>query len=65
MFPNLEDVHLYSRPDTTGLLEFVEARRNNPKVKPITKLVVDNSTTPEEVREKLKEYVADLRFRVI
>ncbi|KAG8955691.1 hypothetical protein FRC04_007682 [Tulasnella sp. 424] len=65
LFPNLEDVHLYSRPDTTGLLEFVEARRNNPKVKPITKLVVDNSTTPEEVREKLKEYVADLRFRVI
>ncbi|KIO33987.1 hypothetical protein M407DRAFT_240853, partial [Tulasnella calospora MUT 4182] len=65
LFPNLEDLHLYAIPNTTGLLEFVEARRNNPEVKPIIKLVVDNSDTPEEVRSKLKDLVADLRFRVI
>lgn len=65
MFPKLEDLHLYSSPDTTGLLEFVEARRNNPEVKPIIKLVVDNSETPEEVRNKLKDWIPDLRFRVI
>ncbi|KAG9043694.1 hypothetical protein FS837_009233 [Tulasnella sp. UAMH 9824] len=65
LFPKLEDLHLYSRPNTTGLLEFVEARRNNPQVKPIIKLVIDNSETPEEVRNKLKDWIPDLRFRVI
>ncbi|KAG9011444.1 hypothetical protein FRB90_007257 [Tulasnella sp. 427] len=64
-FPNLIDLHLYWQPDTRGLLEFVEARRNSPDVKSITKLVVDNSKTPEDVQEKLKQYVSDLRFRVI
>ncbi|KAG8905642.1 hypothetical protein FRC01_008284, partial [Tulasnella sp. 417] len=59
LFPNLEDLHLYWQPNTTGLLELIEARRNNPEVKPIIKLVVDNSDTPEDVRNKLKELVPD------
>ncbi|KAG8910175.1 hypothetical protein FRC01_006489, partial [Tulasnella sp. 417] len=48
MFPNLQNLHLYHRPDINGIVEFIESRRNNEEVKPITRLVVDDSPAPED-----------------
>ncbi|KAG9043692.1 hypothetical protein FS837_009231 [Tulasnella sp. UAMH 9824] len=65
MFPNLQKLHLYGHPSLNGILELVEARMNNPEVKLIISLVIDNSVAPEDVRKKLKELVAYVEFREI